>query len=128
MTRSKLLPLLLGVAVLSPTAVATASIKDPQPNPAMRRGIHDVARVAAGGATASHIKVACAFAAKPGDRNLCHGTFRLTKDGRSADYTLTAKSHVWKVSAAAVEYRVAAKAAKRMAGLPATTDLLGFYQ
>jgi hypothetical protein len=130
MTRSTFLPTLALVAVAAamPTAIADAAIKNPQADAAMRRGIRDVGRVAAGGATASRIKVACPPVKKVNQRRTCTGTFRLTKGGHSADYTLTSRNHVFRIAPGAIEYRVSAKAAHKVKGLPSRTDLMGFYQ
>jgi hypothetical protein len=94
----------------------------------MRKGIRDVARLTPGGATASKIKITCPPVKKVNQTRRCSGTFRLTKDGRSADYTLTSRNHVFRISPGAIEYRVAAKAAKKVKGLPGSTDLAGFLQ
>jgi hypothetical protein len=128
MTRMKFLPLLLAVAVASPAAVASAAIKNPQADAAMRKGIRDVARISAHGAKASQIRIHCRPVTKVNQKGPCTGTFRLTKNGRSATYTLTAKARVFRISPGAIEYRVAAKADRKVAGLPGSTDLAGFYQ
>jgi hypothetical protein len=130
MTRSTFLPALALVAVAAtmPAATASAAIKNPQADAAMRKGIRDVARISAGGATASRIKVTCPPVKKVNQTRSCSGTFRLTKGGRSADYTLTARNHVFRISRGAIEYRVSAKAAHKVQGLPGSTDLAGFYQ
>jgi hypothetical protein len=130
MTRKSLLPLaLIAVAVTgSSAATAGAAIKNPQADAAMRKGIRDVARISAGGATASKIHVTCPPVAKVNQQRSCTGTFRLTKNGRSADYTLTSRNHVLRISKGAIEYRVSAKADHKVKGLPGSTDLAGFLQ
>jgi hypothetical protein len=130
MTRSKLLPLaLIAVAVAAtPAATAGAAIKNPQADAAMKKGIRDVARISAAGATASKIRISCPPVKKVNQQRTCTGTFRLTKDGRSADYGLTSRNHVLRISPGAIEYRVSAKAEHKVKGLPGSTDLAGFYQ
>jgi hypothetical protein len=128
MTRSKLLPIALIAAAFAAHATAGAAIKNPQADAAMRKGIRDVARVSAGGAKASAVRISCVPVKKVKQKGRCTGTFRLTKDGKTAAYTLTSKARVLRISPGAIEYRVAAKAAKKVAGLPASTDLAGFYQ
>jgi hypothetical protein len=130
MTRSNLLPLaLIAVAVAAtPAATAGAAIKNPQADAAMRKGIRDVARISAEGATASKIRITCPPVKKVNQQRTCAGSFRLTKNGRSADYTLTTRNHVLRISPGAIEYRVSAKAAHKVKGLPGSTDLAGFYQ
>src|SRR3954452_18424482 len=130
MTRKNLLPLaLIAVAVTgSSAATAGAAIKNPQADAAMRRGTRDVARISADGATASKIRITCPPVKKVNQKRTCSGTFRLTKNGRSADYTLTSRNHVFRISPGAIEYRVSAKADDKVKGLPASTDLAGFLQ
>jgi hypothetical protein len=130
MTRKNLLPLaLIAVAVTgSAAATAGAAIKNPQPDAAMRKGIRDAARISADGATASKIKITCPAVKKVNQQRSCTGTFRLTKDGRSADYTLTSRNHVLRISPGAIEYRVVAKAQRKVKGLPGSIDLAGFLQ
>ena len=130
MTRSKLLSLtLIATAVVAtPAATASAAIKNPQADAAMRKGIRDVARFSADGAKASKIKISCPPVKKVNQKRTCSGTFRLTKDGRSATYTLTSRNHVLRISPGAIEYRVAAKADRKVKGLPGSTDLAGFLQ
>jgi hypothetical protein len=130
MDRTKLLPLALIAVVVAGTSATTASalIKNPQADAAMRKGIRDVARISADGATASKIKITCPPVAKVNQKRSCTGTFRLTKAGRHADYTLTKKNHVIRISKGAIEYRVASKADHKVKGLPGTTDLAGFLQ
>ena len=130
MTRSKLLPLALVAVAVAGTSAATSSaaIKNPQADAAMRKGIRDVARISADGATASRIKITCPPVAKVNQKRSCTGTFRLTKAGRHADYTLTRRNHVIRISKGAIEYRVASKADRKIKGLPGSTDLAGFLQ
>jgi hypothetical protein len=130
MTRTQLLPLALVAVALAATPVATASaaIKNPQAGAAMRKGIRDVARIEADGATASRIKVTCPPVKQVNQQRSCTGTFRLTKDGRSADYTLVAGNHVLRISKGAIEYRVTSQVVRQVQGLPQKTDLMGFLQ
>ncbi|MCW3001781.1 MAG: hypothetical protein JWQ20_1079 [Conexibacter sp.] len=130
MTRAKFLPLaLIAVAVAgTPAATAGAAIKNPKADAAMRKGIRDVARISAEGARASKIHITCAPVKKVNDKGACTGTFRLTKGARSADYTLTTKARVFRISPGAIEYRAYSKARHKVAGLPGSTALMGFYQ
>jgi hypothetical protein len=132
MIRTKLLPLALAASVVVPTlattTAATAAIKNPQADAAMRKGIRDVARLEAGGAKANHIKISCVPVPKVNDKKPCSGSFDLTKNGRTAHYVLTKKARTFRISPGAIEYRVSSKATKKVQGLPASTDLLGFLQ
>lgn len=132
MTRSRKLPMILAVAaaVAVPTAtgVAQASVKNPQADAAMRKGVRDVARLEAGGAKATNIKVSCVAVPNVGDKKPCSGSFDLTKDGKTAHYVLTRRARTLRISRGAIEYRVASKAVKPVSGFPARTDLLGFLQ
>jgi hypothetical protein len=128
MTRSKILPLALIATAFAAPATAGAAIQNPQADSAMRKGIRDVARVSAGGAKASAIHIKCVPVKKVGQKGRCAGTFRLTKNGKTATYTLTSGARVLRISRGAIEYRVQSKAAKKVAGLPGKTDLAGFYQ
>src|SRR3954469_21079512 len=100
MTRKNLLPLaLIAVAVTgSSAATAGAAIKNPQADAAMRKGIRDMARISAYGATASKIRITCPLVKEANQQRPRAGTFRLTKNGRSADYTLTSRNHVFRIS------------------------------
>lgn len=128
----KLLPVTLAVAALAPalgaTTAAHASVKNPQADAAMRKGIRDVARLEGNGAKASHIRISCVAVPKVDDKKPCSGSFDLTKDGRTAHYVLTEKARTFRIAKGAIEYRVSAKADHKVKGLPAITDLLGFLQ
>jgi hypothetical protein len=129
MTRRNLLSLALIAAAAVAPATAGAAIKNPQANAAIKKGVRDVARYSVeGGATASKIQITCQPVKKVNQKGHCMGSFRLTKDGRTADYTLTSKARVFRISPGAIEYRVAARIHHETAGFPTTTDLAGFYQ
>ncbi|MCW2992960.1 MAG: hypothetical protein JWQ18_455 [Conexibacter sp.] len=131
MIRSRLLPLALAVSVLVPTIAATAAhaaVKNPQADQAFKKGIRDVARLEGDGATPSHIQISCVAVPKVDDKGACTGSFDLTKDGKTAHYVLTRKARTFRISPGAIEYRVASKATKKVAGLPGKTDLAGFLQ
>jgi hypothetical protein len=131
MIRTKLLPLALAASVVVPTiatSAAQAAIKNPQADAAMRKGIRDVARLEAAGAKATNIKISCVAVPKVNDKKPCSGSFDLTKDGKTAHYVLTTKARTFRISPGAIEYRVNSKAAKKVQGLPGSTDLLGFLQ
>jgi hypothetical protein len=132
MLRTRLLPIALTAAVVVPTiattSAATAAIKNPQADAAMRKGIRDVARLEGNGAKATNIEISCVAVPKVNDKKPCSGSFALTKDGRTAHYTLTKKARTFRISPGAIEYRVSAKADKKVPGLPGVTDLAGFLQ
>jgi hypothetical protein len=131
MTLTRKLPMILALAAVAvPTAAGTANaaVKNPQANAAMRKGIRDVARLEGDGAKASNIKISCVAVPEVNDKKPCHGTFDLTKDGKTAHYTLTSRARTLRISEGAIEYRVSSRAAAKVAGLPGRTDLLGFLQ
>jgi hypothetical protein len=132
MIRTKLLPIALAASVLVPTIATTgavqAAVKNPQADAAMRKGIRDVARLEAAGSKATNIKITCVAVPKVNDKKPCSGSFDLTKDGKTAHYVLTKKARTFRISPGAIEYRVNSKATKKVQGLPASTDLLGFLQ
>ena len=127
---TKILPLIGIVAALgaaSPAASSAAASNKAES--AMTKGIRDFARVAADGAKVSQIHVDAESVARVGDKERVTGSFRLTKDGRTAVYTLTSSARVLRISPQAIEYRVAAKATKSAAGLPKSTGgFSGFFQ
>jgi hypothetical protein len=132
MTPTRGLPLIVlaaaAVAVPTVTATAQAAVKNPQADAAMRKGIRDVARLEAGHAKATNIRIACVPVPKVDDRKPCSGSFDLTKGGKTAHYVLTGKARTLRLSPGAIEYRVSSRVAAKVAGLPARTDLLGFLQ
>jgi hypothetical protein len=132
MTRSKLLPMILTLSVVAPTLATTtaaqAAVKHPQADQAIKKGIRDVARLEGDGAKATNIKVSCVAVPRVGDKKPCAGSFDLTKGGRTAHYTLGKKARTFRISPGAIEYRVNAKATRKVDGLPGQTDLLGFLQ
>jgi hypothetical protein len=133
MIRSKLLPLALAASVVAPTLATTAApagaaVKNPQADQAFKKGIRDVARLEGDGAKASNIRIACQPVPKVDDKRPCTGSFDLVKNGKRAHYVLTRKARTFRISPGAIEYRVSSKATKKVAGLPASTDLAGFLQ
>ncbi|WCB94342.1 hypothetical protein DSM104299_03076 [Baekduia alba] len=132
MLRTRLLPIALAASVVVPTLATTgaaqAAVKNPQADAAMRKGIRDVARLEGNGAKAANIRIACVAVPKVNDKKPCSGSFDLVKDGKTAHYVLTKKARTFRISARAIEYRVSAKATKKVQGLPAATDLAGFLQ
>jgi hypothetical protein len=132
MTPTRGLPLIVlaaaAVAVPTVTATAQAAVKNPQADAAMRKGIRDVARLEAGGAKATNVKITCVAVPKVNDKKPCTGSFDLTKDGRTAHYVLTRKARTFRIAKGAIEYRVSSKATKKVQGLPGSTDLAGFLQ
>ena len=127
---TKLLPLIATAAALGAAAPAVASADGHnRAEAAITKGIRDFARVAADGATASRISVDAEPVADVGDKAVVTGTFRLTKDGRTAVYRLTTKARVLRISPGAIEYRVSAQATKRAGGLPKSAGgFSGFFQ
>ena len=126
-----LLPLLALLAILTasiPAATAAESTTN-RAEAAMTKGIRDFARVAADGAKASQIRVDAKPISDVGDKSTVTGSFRLTKDGRTAVYRLTSSARVLRLSPSGIEYKVAAKATKQAAGLPKSTGAFtGFLQ
>ena len=131
MTRSTLIPIVLAVAVVSPTATAGAAIKNPQPAAAMKRA---VAEYADHGIDQKRVKPSaarftCTAIPKVNDRGTCTGTFALSYSGRTATYKLTRKATTFRISKGAIEYHLNAVATTRAAGLPAHIGTFaGFYQ
>ena len=125
-----LLPLLALLAILTASIPATAAAQSSnRAESAMTKGIRDFARVGADGATASKISVDAKPVSDVGDKSTVTGTFRLTKDGRTAVYRLTSSARVLRISPAGIEYRVSAKATKAAAGLPKSIGAFsGFLQ
>jgi hypothetical protein len=129
MTPKLLLTSLTTAAVLAAAPAGAIAAKNPTADAAMRKGIRDYARVAAHGAKASKIDVSCKPVTKVGAKGACSGTFRLTLDGKSADYTLTSKARTLRISPGAIEYRVSAVTHDHVKGLPASTSAFsGFLQ
>jgi hypothetical protein len=131
MIRSKLLPLALAASVVAPTiagTAASAAVKNPQADQALKKGIRDLARLEGGGAKATNIDIHCGPVPNVNDKQPCTGSFDLTKNGKTAHYVLTRKARTMRMSPGAIEYRVNSKATKKVAGLPARTDLVGFLQ
>jgi hypothetical protein len=130
MTRSKLIPIALAFAVLTPTA-AGAAISNPQPDAAMRKGVRDFAKVGIKdhAASPSKIKVSCTPIKHVDDKGTCTGTFSLTLAGKTAEYKLTKKATTFRISPGAIEYHLNAKATKKAEGLPSQIGTFaGFLQ
>ncbi len=125
-----LLPLLALLAILTASIpAATAAESTNRAEAAMTKGIRDYARVAADGAKASQIRVDAKPVSDVGDKSTVTGTFRLTKDGKTAVYRLTSSARVLRLSQGGIEYKVAAKATKQAAGLPKSiAGFTGFLQ
>ena len=122
-TRSKLVPLALAVAVLAPTA-APAAIHNPRSDAAMRKAVRDFAKYGLNGKVgkASAIKVDCVQAAEIGSIRPCSGTFSVTLAGRTARYTLTSKSNTFRISPGAMEANLHAKAMSKVPGLKSVAN------
>jgi hypothetical protein len=131
MTRSKLIPLALAVAVVSPVATASAAIKNPKPAAAMQRAVNDYADHGIEGKTlkASDMQFTCTAIPKVNDKGKCTGTFKLTYKGTTASYKLTSKAGTFRISKGAIEYHLNAAATAKAAGLPSHIGTFaGFYQ
>lgn len=132
MIRSKLLPIALAASVIAPTmattTVASAAVKNPKADQAMKKGIRDVARLEGDGVKATNIKISCVEVPNVNDKKPCKGTFDLVKGGTVAHYKLTSKARTFRIAKGAIEYRVHSQATKKVDGLPGRTDLLGFLQ
>jgi hypothetical protein len=131
MTRSKLIPLALAVAVVSPTAAASAAIKNPQPDAAMRKAVRDYADHGIEGKKlkASDARFSCTAIPKVNDKGRCTGTFKFTYKGKTATYKLTSKATTFRISPGAIEYHLNAQAIRKAAGLPSHIGTFaGFLQ
>jgi hypothetical protein len=126
MTLTKTFSLTLAVAVLAPSAAMAA--KSPSPDAAMRKGVRDFVRLEANGGKSSAVDIRCRPVTKVGQQAPCTGSFKVTLEGRTATYQLTKKARTLLVAPRALEYRLSAKAVKKVAGLPGATDLSGFLQ
>ena len=123
-----LLPIIT-TAAIGLAAVPAEAADDNRAESAMKKGIRDYARVVADGAGVSQIALDAKAVAQVGERATVTGTFRLTKDGRTAVYKLTANARVLRLSPGAIEYRLSAKATKPAAGLPKSAGgFIGFFQ
>ncbi len=127
MLRTKIIPLALAFATLTPGAAMAAD--NPSANAAMRKGIRDFVRLETDGAgKASKLAIKCEPVRKVGQTRPCVGTFDVKVDGKTASYRLTKKARTFRIAPDAIEYRVSAVATKKVKGLPARTDLTGFLQ
>jgi len=127
MLATKIIPLALAFATLTPGAAVAA--QNPTADAAMRKGIRDFVRVETEGAgKASKLAITCKPVKKVGQTRPYTGTFNVKLDGKTASYRLTEKARTFRISPGAIEYRVNAVTNNKVAGLPARTDLLGFFQ
>jgi hypothetical protein len=127
MTRTKAFSLTLALAALAPSTTMAAA-KAPTPDAAIRKGVRDFVRLEAKGGKASAVAIKCRPVTKVGQQAPCTGSFKVTLKSRTATYVLTKKARTLRVSPGAIEYRLSAKAVKKVAGLPGATDLSGFLQ
>jgi len=129
MTTLRLIPLLLILAAIAPTA-ATAAMKNPQSDAAMRKGIRDYARSGLEGKTlkVKATDIRCTQAAEVGSTGRCHGSFSLTHNGRTVRYRLTTMARTERISQGAMQYNLRAKAARTAPGLPARISFTGILQ
>ncbi len=105
---------------------ATASAARVSAAAAIRKGIRDFARLQ--DARASQILVRAAAVPNVGDQGRATGTFRITRNGRSAVYRLTRRARTLRLAPAAIEYRVAAVTQGHVPQVPRHVDLAGFLQ
>ena len=93
---------------------------------AFRAGIRAFARIE--DARVSSTSVRCRANPRVGDVRPCTGSFRVRRAGRTATYVLTARAATFRNTPGSIEYRVHARTADRVPGLPASVGgLLGFY-
>ena len=125
----RLIPLLLILAAISPTA-ATAAMKNPQSDAAMRKGVRDYARYGVEGKTlkVKSTDIRCVQAAKVSATEPCRGSFALTFQGRTVRYRLTPMARTFRISQGAMEYHLRAKATRTAPGMPATISFTGILQ
>jgi hypothetical protein len=127
MLRTKLIPLTLALATLTPSAALAA--ENLTADAAMRKGIRDFVRLETDGAgKASKVDIACKPVKKVGQTRPCKGTFDVKVGGKTASYRLTKKARTFRIAPDGIEFRVNAVATKKVKGLPARTDLTGFLQ
>jgi hypothetical protein len=121
------LPIITAAAI--GLAAVPAQAADNRAESAMAKGVRDYARFVVKDAKVSQVRLDAKSVADVGDRSTVTGSFRLTKNGRTAVYRLTAKARVLRLSPSALEYRLAAKATQSAAGLPKSTGAFsGFLQ
>lgn len=96
------------------------------PTVAFRAGVRAFARIE--DARVKSISVRCRPNPRVGDVRSCTGSFRLRRAGRTATYVLTARAATFRNTPGSIEYRVHARTADRVPGLPASVGgLAGFY-
>ena len=129
MTTLRLIPLLLILAAIAPTA-ATAAMKNPQSDAAMRKGTRDYAQRGVEGKTlkVKATNIRCAQAAEVGSTGRCHGSFTLTYQGRTVRYRLTMMAQTVRIAQGAMMYHLRAKATRTAPGLPTTISFTGLLQ
>ena len=129
MTSLRLIALLLILAAIAPTA-ATAAMKNPQSDAAMRKGIRDYAERGVEG-KALKVKatnIDCTQAAEVGSTGRCRGSFTLTFQGRSVRYRLTTMARTVRIAQGAMMYHLRAKATRSAPGMPTTISFTGILQ
>jgi hypothetical protein len=123
---------LISLSVILAIGVSASALAAPpsklDPSAAMRFGIRVYARSDGVGATASRIHVRCTRWKKVGQTRPCTGTFRLTRHGHHADYTLTKHAATFLNTPNSVMYEVAAHTTHPLAGVPSSSGRFsGFY-
>jgi hypothetical protein len=126
MTRTKAVSLTLALAALAPSTAMAAT--KPTPDAAMRKGVRDFVRLQVKGGKPSAVNIKCRTVEKVGQKAPCTGSFRVSLKGRTATYVLTKNARTLSVSPGAIEYRLSAKAVKKVPGFPGSVDLAGFLQ
>lgn len=111
----------------SPTCAAAQPPASFTPTVAFHAGVRAFARIQ--GASVRSITVGCRPIPRVGDVGGCTGSFRVRRAGRTATYRLTSRASTFRNSPGSIEYRVHARTADRVAGLPRSVGgLLGFLQ
>lgn len=129
MTSLRLIPLILILAAIAPTA-ATAAMKNPQSDAAMRKGIRDYATRGVEG-KALKVKatnIDCTQAAKVGSTGRCRGSFTLTYQGRTVRYRLTTMARTVRIAQGAMMYHLRATSTRSAPGMPTTISFTGILQ
>jgi hypothetical protein len=131
MSRPPLFPLVLAAAVplagvlAVPASAARTHFHAEQ---AFRKGIREAARIDAPGSKPSRIRISCVEVPKVDDRGRCTGSFDLVRGARRAHYVLKPDAGTFRISKGAVMYEVAAKADRKVRGLPLRTGITGILQ
>ena len=119
---------LVGLSLLALPVAGASAAKNPTANAAMRKGARDFVRLYAEDGKLVSTAFACRPVPKVGAKGRCTGSFVVSLKGAVATYKLTSRARTLRISPGAIEYRLSARAATKIPGLPRSTDLLGFLQ